>query len=331
MMNSKLFIKVVFTLCLFWPYLVQGQRGTIDVANSCATSSRICGDGKWPMRVNLSIPENVKSTLVLPQYHHMICTESGQMQLTTNIAGTYIVYGPFSLTSNNLERCDAIALGIVNTVSSGVLTGTNGSIPITHGVGVYVVRIDVGSRVQYPTNNLGNLFYEVVVKTSSCKEEPTDECRDCLKTFSPQPGKYIISAWVKGESSSINSSYTNPFISVGFNGGGRTSFNASGTIIDDWQKIDAIIEVPYSAVTMQIELGCRSGDCYFDDFRFYPIDGSMVTYTYDPITMRLVAQLDERNYSTLYEYDEEGQLIRVKKETERGIMTIQENRNNIKK
>jgi hypothetical protein len=44
-----------------------------------------------------------------------------------------------------------------------------------------------------------------------------------------------------------------------------------------------------------------------------------------------VAELDERNYATLYEYDEEGKLIRVKKETEKGIMTIKENKNNTTK
>ena len=47
--------------------------------------------------------------------------------------------------------------------------------------------------------------------------------------------------------------------------------------------------------------------------------------------LRLMAELDERNYATFYEYDEEGKLIRVKKETEKGVMTIQENRANIKK
>ena len=55
----------------------------------------------------------------------------------------------------------------------------------------------------------------------------------------------------------------------------------------------------------------------------------MMSYVYDPISLRLMAELDERNYATLYEYDEEGKLIRVKKETEKGIMTIQENRDNI--
>ena len=37
-----------------------------------------------------------------------------------------------------------------------------------------------------------------------------------------------------------------------------------------------------------------------------------------------MAVLDENNYATFYEYDLERNLIRVKKETERGIKTIKE-------
>ena len=47
---------------------------------------------------------------------------------------------------------------------------------------------------------------------------------------------------------------------------------------------------------------------------------------YDPISLKLTAVLDENNYATFYEYDQEGTLIRTKKETERGVVTISENR-----
>jgi hypothetical protein len=49
-------------------------------------------------------------------------------------------------------------------------------------------------------------------------------------------------------------------------------------------------------------------------------------HVYDPISLKLVAELDENNYATFYEYDQEGTLIRTKKETERGVVTITENR-----
>ena len=50
----------------------------------------------------------------------------------------------------------------------------------------------------------------------------------------------------------------------------------------------------------------------------------MKSYVYDPRSLRLMAVLDEQNFATLYEYDGEGQLTRTKKETEKGIVTLQE-------
>jgi hypothetical protein len=52
----------------------------------------------------------------------------------------------------------------------------------------------------------------------------------------------------------------------------------------------------------------------------------MKSYVYDPVSLRLWSELDDRNYATFYEYDEQGNLTRTKKETERGIITIQESR-----
>lgn len=57
----------------------------------------------------------------------------------------------------------------------------------------------------------------------------------------------------------------------------------------------------------------------------------MKSFVYDPFTLRLHAELDENNYATYYEYDEEGALVRVKKETERGVKTINETRQNLSK
>jgi len=65
---------------------------------------------------------------------------------------------------------------------------------------------------------------------------------------------------------------------------------------------------------------------YFDDFRIIPVDGNMKSFVYDPISYKLTAQLDENNFATYYEYDQEGLLVRVKKETEKGVLTISESR-----
>jgi hypothetical protein len=44
-----------------------------------------------------------------------------------------------------------------------------------------------------------------------------------------------------------------------------------------------------------------------------------------------MAELDNRNYATFYNYDSEGGLVQVKQETEKGVMTIKSSRNNVKR
>jgi len=108
-----------------------------------------------------------------------------------------------------------------------------------------------------------------------------------------------------------------------------TELTPQGEIIDGWQRMSADITIPLEAASMTISLTNNAeGDTnvYFDDLRFHPFDGNMKTFVYDPITQRLQAELDENNYATFYEYDKEGGLVRVKKETERGVYTIQETR-----
>lgn len=164
----------------------------------------------------------------------------------------------------------------------------------------------------------------------------TIPCIDCVPSFAPEPSatkKYVLNAWVK-ENNPVQSktTYTNPKISITFTPAATAvPFTPTGDIIDGWQRIEGEFLIPVATTQIGIMLECLSGDCFFDDVRVFPTDGSMKSYVYDPVNMRLVAELDERNYATLYEYDEEGKLIRVKKETEKGKMTIQENRSNTSK
>ncbi|MGZ4041852.1 MAG: beta strand repeat-containing protein [Bacteroidia bacterium] len=158
----------------------------------------------------------------------------------------------------------------------------------------------------------------------------------CVSSFAPIPGKkYLISAWAKEDGASPNkTSFTYPVVYLDFAKSNSTflsssgPYNTSGFIIDGWQRIEGSFQIPDSAYFMTIRLQSNSGDVFFDDVRVFPYDGSMKSYVYDPVTLRLVAELDERNYATKYEYDEEGKLTRIKKETERGNMTIKESRNN---
>lgn len=162
----------------------------------------------------------------------------------------------------------------------------------------------------------------------------------CITSFAPNPGAYVISFWLKEDQVasfySTNSTYISG-IDVLINNTPTPFYanapsNASNKIIDGWQKVDGQITIPGNATTVEIKLRNNAAvDVYFDDIRFHPVNSGFKSFVYDPVTLRLVAELDDRNYATLYEYDEEGQLIRVKKETERGIRTIKESRTSIKK
>jgi len=164
------------------------------------------------------------------------------------------------------------------------------------------------------------------------------QCDKCISSFAPDPGEYILSAWVREDQSSPVKTYTNAGIGISFINDPTVygPFNAQpdkNKIIDGWQRIEERFTVPPNATDLKINMVNTSSSitAFFDDIRIHPVNGNMKSYVYDPITLRLVAELDENNYATLYEYNEEGQLIRVKKETERGRMTIKETRSANKK
>ncbi|WP_300570699.1 choice-of-anchor J domain-containing protein [Flavobacterium sp.] len=174
-------------------------------------------------------------------------------------------------------------------------------------------------------------------------------CDDCF-SFQPMPGYvYVLNAWVKEELNVQVKEYTNPKITLRFLDFNKApivpnievtspyvfldtpagiSFKPKGDIIEGWQRIGAKFEVPENAVYMEFELVNESNSVpvFFDDIRIYPIKGSMKSFVYDPETFRLMSELDENNYATYYEYDNEGGLVRIKKETVKGIKTIQETR-----
>lgn len=149
--------------------------------------------------------------------------------------------------------------------------------------------------------------------------------------------KYIISGWVKETQVVLPITYTSSIVVTVTNVSVIKMITCmpTGAIIDGWQRIVGILEIPPVTTldpnaTIKIDLNCNGStpSCYFDDIRFYPYDGSLKSFVYDEDTQRLMAELDENNYATFYEYDLEGGLIRVKKETEKGVYTIQETRSN---
>ena len=150
---------------------------------------------------------------------------------------------------------------------------------------------------------------------------------ELAKGFSPIPGKkYILSFWVKD--GSPRNPTTN--IQASVNGTNLVNSSVKWPIVEGWKRVEVqfTLSSGASAFTLQLNPG---GTAYFDDIRIHPFDGQMKSFAYDASSQRLMAEMDENNFATFYEYDDEGVLIRVKKETDRGIMTLKETRSSYRK
>lgn len=153
-----------------------------------------------------------------------------------------------------------------------------------------------------------------------------------LPGFSPVPGtRLLVSAWAKEEipCNCVTYSHVDGEVQTGDK---VFHLKPVGYVIDGWQRYESVVDVPANATTLSVILkSTGSTAVFFDDLRVHPFNANMKSFVYDPVTLRMMAELDENNYASFYEYDDDGALIRLKKETERGIMTIKETRSSLAK
>ncbi|MEO6549767.1 MAG: hypothetical protein ABIN94_17330 [Ferruginibacter sp.] len=177
--------------------------------------------------------------------------------------------------------------------------------------------------------------YKIISPQTTCiATKPIAATDSMLNTsFNLVPGKKMqFSAWVLENCDSVvcyKSTYINNHVELQFPGTGTPPviIKPTGLIIDGWQKIEGEFITPLNATTASLVFGNDGGQpVYFDDIRIHPFNANMKSYVYDAASMRLSAELDENNFAMFYEYDEEGQMARVKKETMQGIKTISETR-----
>ncbi|MEO6542243.1 MAG: hypothetical protein ABIN74_14670 [Ferruginibacter sp.] len=178
-------------------------------------------------------------------------------------------------------------------------------------------------------------FYSTrtVLNSTTCNFiKPIPATNEMLNpTFSVQPGKRMLfSTWVRENCATpcTVQTYANSKVTLTFNTGSPVTLLPSGPIIEGWQKIEGEFTPPAGATSMTIGFvnSSPSQPVYFDDVRIHPYNANMKSFVYDPVNLRLVAQMDANNYASFYEYDEEGTLIRTKAETREGIKTITETR-----
>jgi len=150
--------------------------------------------------------------------------------------------------------------------------------------------------------------------------------------FQPSPNKdYIFDAWVNdNQPTSLSTSQLNFQLKIN---GAVVSNLKCKAIVEGWKLVEGRFTTPSAATQFTVNISAVSAatNVYIDDIRMFPAESHMKTYAYDAKTMRLMAELDENCFATFYEYDSEGLLVRVKKETERGIVTLKESRSSYRK
>lgn len=92
---------------------------------------------------------------------------------------------------------------------------------------------------------------------------------------------------------------------------GLSNYNVNDTIL-----------IRFSNVLAQPVDPAQHDSVWIDDPRAQPFDAEMACYVYDAATLRLITQFDDQHFGVYYQYNGEGKLIRMMRETERGMKTV---------
>lgn len=275
-----------------------------------------CAQVNPPTNLNLGVSVYDISLFVSDPLQPTTIYSNTPVDVSTNQSG--------SLTSYSyVKYIDGVAnpnSTPINSVPPALLINNMLFSPGQHTVELFVE--DKGVNCQFAAS----VLIEVV---------DSSEIAPCATCFTFQPlanERYWFSAWVKADVASPVKTYSNlsMYAKISYTGNATiATLTPEGEIIDGWQRIAGEFTVPNPTpgeIKVELVNDNTTVTAYFDDVRIHPFNGSMKSYVNDPQTFWLLAELDDNNYATFYEYDKEGKLIRIKKETERGIMTIQENR-----
>lgn len=296
------------------------------------------GDGNWwPTNVMVDFCTAPVASLLENFYSVTIATVNAD--LWVDPVGPYTVGQTANIHVDliNLPTGEAMQYNLnidAQPIATGFYTtsGSQSAVPYTlTDSGFHIIELNLYNpkRPDCPVNR--TVVIEVL------PDETDSICNICF-TFVTKPGKrYWLSAWVKVVNPTVpqvitydNGSDGNTAnVELAFIGSSPVSFKfrPSGDIIEGWQRIAGEFTPPSGTTEVNIKLVNPTGNvAYFDDIRIHPFNASMKSYVNDPETFWLTAELDDNNYATFYEYDKEGKLIRIKKETSRGIVTIKENR-----
>jgi len=314
------------------------------------------GANRWTIANTVTVYDKFGQQLenkdALNRYSAAIFSFKGELPaaVASNARNREIYYGSYednnlvpNLTSGIAQQRDFYPSFnyYVITANLGHSGKTSISLPpsgVTLATQVYTTE---QKTVQFLSFDSNNQF----IKTQPNLQDVTHTLGLYPNGFEPVPRQqYIFSAWVKDHDpylKSVNNSLTLSINGTHVNGSAINSapiLLKVKAIVEGWKLVEGTIDLGAYANGDKLNISIVPGattdpypNIYIDDIRIHPKDSHMKTYAYDYSNLRLMAEMDENNFATFYEYDSEGLLIRVKKETERGIMTLKESRSSYKK
>ncbi|MGN6340458.1 MAG: hypothetical protein ACTHML_05825 [Ginsengibacter sp.] len=288
---------------------------------SCDTYINILAAGTYDFNMSLSSNYNQPDRSGQSNGFEIMIVDINQniIKDTSIMESTDPAYGQGTSISYSVYLCP----GIYKIVGSAVQSFAQPSQPS-----------DSHNSYAWNCSNCGSADYKDLTTVNGCIYTKSIAATDSMlnPVFKFIPGKkMLVSAWVKENCGTpcFKTSYDSSNVILRFGGSNNSDIilTPTGNIIEGWQKVEGVFTVPQDATYANLILSNNSMEAiYFDDIRIQPFNANMKSYVYDPQTLKLSAELDENNYATFYEYDEEGQLVRVKKETSQGIKTINETR-----
>lgn len=219
----------------------------------------------------------------------------------------------------------------------------------TNGSATIIPKADIPITALYaPT---ATSFNPIINSTIYCNRLDSSNVRGngLTDTFSLiQNKKMLLSAWVKVGTGNccfpatyalVNNASSNSIVVTYTGSSVTTTMYPMGGIIEGWQRYESVFDVPETATSIDVSLNNKTSSgtggnpqvVFFDDVRIQPFNANMKSFVYHSSNLRLMAELDENNYASFYEYDDDGTLTRVKKETAKGIKTITETRSAMQK
>ncbi|MGN6490520.1 MAG: hypothetical protein ACTHLE_00885 [Agriterribacter sp.] len=298
------YITPIPGLCSYGPYEVQWSAKVQAKTTGWYTFYLKAIGGEVDFKVNYN--------------YHRYNSATGEYEVTTFLTAGQLY--PLIVDYYHIRTSEGFGLRLEWKESSINATGTREVIPTRF--------LYPPTTTSAPSNSFEYNIAGYCIKANNVKAE-----RIIRPVFSPVAGKKIvISAWVRrdGVNCDVGPSPDN-VLAVAFKEGltqrPDSVLYPTGVRIESWQRYERIITVPNDATEIQLKLKGLSGEAiYVDDIRVQPYNSSMKSFAYDAVSLRLMAELDENNYASFYEYDNDGTLIRVKKETVKGIQTIKETR-----